>query len=167
MKSPMAVLPRTGFLVCASFPRMRLLLVCFQTLALGLVPTLGTPHSHSGSPDHGDALEAAVSHHAHGIGLEHGGEHNVGHSSAPDSEGETQNLDADRLFTYALKAKSAGSGSLTARRLLPWSRVSPGVSDAPRPRAVCSEKSRPPSPGRQQVEVRQSATRRGPPIASV
>lgn len=144
---------------------MRLFLVCLQTLVLGFVPTLGMSHAHSGPPALGDAAEVPAAHHVHGIGLEHGGAHDLG-QPAPASEGETRNLGGDRLFMLTLKTDSAGAGLVTVR-LPAWSQAQEDCSNAPLVRKARPLTARPPSLVERQIEARLLAPRRGPPAASV
>lgn len=141
---------------------MRHLLACFLLLAISVAPTLGTPHAHT---LHGESVAAVQ--HTHGIGLDHGCHQPVERHEDGEPPCGTQNLDGDQLV---LAERVAGSAPISLRVAAGWqarSAVAEVLADRP-PTAVDGFSGNglaPPS--RDQLEVRITAPRRGPPQPSV
>jgi len=137
---------------------MRQLLACLLLLAVGVLPSLGTTHAHT--PD--DASVPAVQH-THGIGLAHAHEGPEGHRE----DGDPLNLDGDRRI---LVGRIAASAPVSPRAAVGWHAhaVADDVSATPMLRAAdCSWVTGGLPPKRDQLAIRVTAPRRGPPQPSV
>ena len=147
---------------------MRCALACLLTLATGILPTLGTPHAHSGELEPTPTQAVTAVQHAHGIGLDH-------HHAAPDAPHEdagdrrsTQNLDGDRLVMFERAGASAAPSLRQAVGYGFWTRADTVPQDRP---PACPDRlsggTGPPVSLGAQLEVHVCAPRRGPPLPSV